>query len=110
MHLPIPLGGIAVNQSIKRSVALKVNKLIRSSIEYAFEKYPHIPDYVKEHSQTMSEDVMRQHINHYVNQYSFDLGVQGRNAVTKLYQQFLFFLMIRRPPRSTLFPYTTLFR
>src|SRR3712207_9494280 len=24
--------------------------------------------------------------------------------------QFYFFLMIRRPPRSTLFPYTTLFR
>src|SRR5687768_18371669 len=27
-----------------------------------------------------------------------------------LHQFFLFFLMIRRPPRSTLFPYTTLFR
>src|SRR5260364_296484 len=26
------------------------------------------------------------------------------------YAQFFFFLMIRRPPRSTLFPYTTLFR
>src|SRR5256885_9035598 len=26
------------------------------------------------------------------------------------YQFFFFFLMIRRPPRSTLFPYTTLFR
>src|SRR3712207_7136817 len=25
-------------------------------------------------------------------------------------QQWIFFLMIRRPPRSTLFPYTTLFR
>src|SRR5256886_2685776 len=25
-------------------------------------------------------------------------------------QCFIFFLMIRRPPRSTLFPYTTLFR
>src|SRR5436853_7942123 len=25
-------------------------------------------------------------------------------------KSFLFFLMIRRPPRSTLFPYTTLFR
>src|SRR2546429_5332574 len=25
-------------------------------------------------------------------------------------RQFFFFLMIRRPPRSTLFPYTTLFR
>src|SRR3712207_7909131 len=26
------------------------------------------------------------------------------------YESFFFFLMIRRPPRSTLFPYTTLFR
>src|SRR2546422_7447230 len=26
------------------------------------------------------------------------------------YSSFFFFLMIRRPPRSTLFPYTTLFR
>src|SRR2546422_9845196 len=27
-----------------------------------------------------------------------------------IYSLFFFFLMIRRPPRSTLFPYTTLFR
>src|SRR3712207_9396636 len=27
-----------------------------------------------------------------------------------MYNIFFFFLMIRRPPRSTLFPYTTLFR
>src|SRR5437588_11348026 len=27
-----------------------------------------------------------------------------------LYSVFFFFLLIRRPPRSTLFPYTTLFR
>src|SRR4051794_4098903 len=31
-------------------------------------------------------------------------------ANRKLGPLFLFFLMIRRPPRSTLFPYTTLFR
>src|SRR5256885_15459700 len=29
---------------------------------------------------------------------------------TQIYFLFFFFLMIRRPPRSTLFPYTTLFR
>src|SRR5205809_8130456 len=29
---------------------------------------------------------------------------------TSLFFSFFFFLMIRRPPRSTLFPYTTLFR
>src|SRR2546430_16715755 len=31
-------------------------------------------------------------------------------AFRSLYFFFFFFLMIRRPPRSTLFPYTTLFR
>src|SRR2546430_17719931 len=30
--------------------------------------------------------------------------------VRQMYLSFFFFLMIRRPPRSTLFPYTTLFR
>src|SRR5256885_7271272 len=30
--------------------------------------------------------------------------------MTSSYLFFFFFLMIRRPPRSTLFPYTTLFR
>src|ERR1039457_2423902 len=32
------------------------------------------------------------------------------SVVSRLPCLFLFFLMIRRPPRSTLFPYTTLFR
>src|SRR5690348_18508086 len=32
-----------------------------------------------------------------------------RNSIHS-YFLFIFFLMIRRPPRSTLFPYTTLFR
>src|SRR5205809_5129249 len=32
------------------------------------------------------------------------------HSVSSHYLIFFFFLMIRRPPRSTLFPYTTLFR
>ncbi|MFZ1330366.1 MAG: 1,4-dihydroxy-6-naphthoate synthase, partial [Chitinophagaceae bacterium] len=67
MELPLPLGGIAINQSVKRSLALRVNELIRKSLEFAFKNYPAIPEYVKQHSQEMSEDVMRQHIDLYVN-------------------------------------------
>lgn len=89
MELPIPLGGIAINQSIKRSAALKVNELIRKSIEYAFVNYPVIPDYVKQHSQEMSEKVMRQHIDLYVNNYSLDLGEEGREAIENLHEVFL---------------------
>src|SRR5687767_15952486 len=32
------------------------------------------------------------------------------SSLSTLFSLFFFFLMIRRPPRSTLFPYTTLFR
>src|SRR2546426_11006264 len=38
----------------------------------------------------------------------FDLLLYMRSAHLPFF--FFFFLMIRRPPRSTLFPYTTLFR
>ncbi len=89
MELPIPLGGIAINQSIKRSAALKVNELIRHSIEFAFKNYPLIPDYVKQHSQEMNEEVMRQHIDLYVNDFSLDLRDEGREAIESLHQVFL---------------------
>ena len=42
---------------------------------------------------------------------AFELSKEQKLAVEKRLPLFLlFFLMIRRPPRSTLFPYTTLFR
>src|SRR2546429_7663247 len=37
-------------------------------------------------------------------------AISRQNTNDQVYLQFFFFLMIRRPPRSTLFPYTTLFR
>ena len=89
MELPLPLGGIAINQSIKRSAALKVNELIRKSLEFAFANYPVITDYVKQHSQEMSEEVMRQHINLYVTKYSIDLGEDGKLAIESLHEVFL---------------------
>src|ERR1022692_2500588 len=42
---------------------------------------------------------------------SCSLQLSGSNSLFRcLLIVFFFFLMIRRPPRSTLFPYTTLFR
>ncbi len=89
MNVPIPLGGIAISQSVKRSIAMKVNELIRKSLEYSFAHYPEITDYVKEHSQAMKEEVMRQHIDLYVNNYSLSLGEDGRKAIETLHTVFL---------------------
>jgi 1,4-dihydroxy-6-naphthoate synthase len=62
-----------------------IDGLIRQSVEYAFKNsYDSLPEYVKCHSQEMSEQVMRQHINLYVNDFSIDMGETGRSAITQL--------------------------
>ncbi len=85
MNCPIPLGGIAINQAVKRQQAGLVEQLIRQSLEYAFSNYPELPPYVREHSQEMDEQVMRQHIDLYVNNYSISLGEDGKKAISTLF-------------------------
>ena len=81
----IPLGGIVIKRSLPVTIQQTVDRLIRESIEYAYRHHhEELNDYVKKHSQEMSEAVMRQHINLYVNQHSINLGEEGRTAVNKL--------------------------
>lgn len=84
--LPIPLGCIAVKRSLDKEVQLKIDRLIRKSLEMAFEDYPAIHPYVKEHAQAMDEEVMRKHIELYVNNYSLDLGPDGKASISKFYE------------------------
>jgi 1,4-dihydroxy-6-naphthoate synthase len=81
---PIPLGGIVMNRKYDKAVMLEVNRLIRTSLEYAWAQYPVLPEYVRQHAQEMEEDVMRKHIGLYVNDFSLDLGMGGRAAVWQL--------------------------
>jgi len=83
----IPLGGIVTRRSIDATIARQVDGLVRKSIEYAYHNhYNELAAYVREHSQEMSEAVMRKHIDLYVNDHSLDLGATGKNAVLKLLQ------------------------
>ena len=81
---PIPLGGIVIKRTIDTKLQQQVDRLIKKSIQYAFGNYPQLNDYIRNHSQEMSEDVMRKHIDLYVNDYSIDLGEMGKNAVKKI--------------------------
>jgi 1,4-dihydroxy-6-naphthoate synthase len=86
MKAPIPLGGIAIKRKIDPGVAVTINKLIRKSLDYSFSTYPAISAYVSSHSQEMNEEVMRQHIELYVNNYSLDLGTDGKKAIKVLHR------------------------
>ena len=82
---PIPLGGIVIKRSLADEVKQCVNRVLRRSVEYAFAHRSASLDYVRAHAQEMSEDVMYRHIDLYVNDYSVDLGTEGRRAVELLF-------------------------
>jgi 1,4-dihydroxy-6-naphthoate synthase len=81
----IPLGCIASRRTLPQEVVLKTEDLIRKSLTYSFSKYPALSPYITTHAQEMDEAVMRQHIELYVNNYTMDLGQQGKSAIEKLF-------------------------
>lgn len=84
INLPIPLGGIVAHNRIEKSTALQVDRLIKKSLEFAFKNYPAVTNYVKQHAQEMEENIMRQHIDLYVNNFSLNLGNEGKASIVKL--------------------------
>ena len=81
---PIALGGIVASNRIPKPIMQQVDQLIAKSVEYAFNNYPAISEYVSSHAQEMSEAVMRQHIDLYVNNFSRDMGETGKKAIETL--------------------------
>jgi 1,4-dihydroxy-6-naphthoate synthase len=81
----IPLGGIVANRNLPIDVQHKINRVLRKSVEFAFANPKSGLDFIRQHAQEMSEEVMYKHIELYVNKYSVDLGDEGRKAIKLLF-------------------------
>ena len=84
---PIPLGGIVISRLLPDEVKQRVNRVLRRSVEHAFAHRAETLPFVRAHAQEMSEEVMYKHIDLYVNEYSVDLGQEGRRAVKLLFEK-----------------------
>ena len=87
IHAPIPLGGIVVKRSIDAKLQKTIDSLIKQSVDFAFTNTESCMDFVKQHAQEMSEEVMKKHIALYVNDFSVDLGIVGKNAIQLLFEK-----------------------
>lgn len=87
IQAPIPLGGIVIKRHLDKDLQQKVNKLIKKSVEFAFQNPESSMQYVKQNAQEMNEEVMKKHINLYVNSFSLDLGDIGINAVELMFNK-----------------------
>ena len=82
--MPIPLGGIAIKRKLEPELQEKVQRLIKKSLEFAFENPSDSLAFVKEYAQEMDEVVMQKHIHLYVNHYSLSLGEKGKAAIQQM--------------------------
>lgn len=87
IHAPIPLGGIVIKRNFDNHLQQKVNRLIKKSVEFAFANPSSSREYVKANAQEMSEEVMKKHIDLYVNDFSIDLGEIGINAIKLMFNK-----------------------
>ncbi|HTN46208.1 MAG TPA: 1,4-dihydroxy-6-naphthoate synthase [Flavipsychrobacter sp.] len=87
MNVPIPLGGIVMKRSFPKDLIRKVDDLIRESVLFSWKSYPHLSPFITENAQEMEESVMRKHIELYVNDYTTELGTEGTQAVTRMFEK-----------------------
>ena len=82
--LPIPLGCIAARKNLGAERIADIEERLRRSIQTAWEDPASTASYVKEHAQELDDDVIRRHIETYVNDFTLDLSEEGRAAIEEL--------------------------
>ncbi len=84
-RMPIPLGTIVINRRIPSETALKVNRIIHRSLEYAYHDSLASYDFISSNAQEMESTVMNKHIKLFVNKYTSNLGREGKKAISELF-------------------------
>jgi len=83
----IPLGGIVIRRSFDKELSATVDSIIKESLAYSWKRYPELSPFITANAQEMEEEVMRKHIQLYVNDYTTDLGEKGEKAITTLFER-----------------------
>ena len=84
---PIPLGGIFVRRDLPEPLKAALTKAVSRSLAYAKKHRQKIWPFIKAHAQEMSDEVIEKHIRTYVNDFTEDLGREGRQAVRLLLEK-----------------------
>jgi len=80
----IPLGGIAIRRDLGAELIRRTERALTASVDYAHAHPADVWPTIRRHAQEMEDDVMRQHIALYVNDFTRDYGAEGEAAIRHL--------------------------
>lgn len=81
---PLPLGGLVGAKSVSSHVLETAQRVIRDSIEFSLAQRDAALPTMRQHAQEFDDDVLMQHVDLYVNDWTVDLGEIGRSALLQL--------------------------
>jgi len=82
--LPIPLGAIVAHRRLGEETIRRVEETVRRSVAYAMENPQDSYRFVHDNARELSDEVLRKHIDMFVNKFSLSLNDEGRRAVRRL--------------------------
>ena len=86
---PLPLGGILARRSLSHDTIATVQTVIHDSLQFAQRDPASALPTMRQHAQEFDDDVLMQHVDLYVNDWTVDLGDTGREALAELSQRAL---------------------
>ena len=84
---PLPLGGILARTRLPLNTIAAVTDVLADSLAYALAHRQDTVPTMRRYAQELTEDIMFQHVDLYVNEWTADLGDTGRAALAMLSQQ-----------------------
>lgn len=97
---PIPLGGIIAKRSLGMNKLIEISDLIKNSLQFAYAHTTVGKAYIKSLAQETEDAVIQQHIDLYVNNFSLELGAEGKKSVETLFRYAVKAGLIREIPES----------
>lgn len=82
---PIPLGLIGIRKTLEKKAALQIQTEIRKSLEYARKNEEILKPFIQQLATDMTPEVIQKHIQLYVNQFTNELGFQGKAAILSMF-------------------------
>jgi 1,4-dihydroxy-6-naphthoate synthase len=81
---PLPLGGLLARRELGADVHARLARAVRDSLDHARARPDEALATMKRHAQELSEAVLWRHVELYVNEWTRDLGPEGRRALARL--------------------------
>jgi len=83
-HLPLPLGGLAIARSLPDATKAKVIDILHASLASARTLPNRCISFILKHSQEKDRDIVKKHIDLYVNQETEHLSEKGIESIEQL--------------------------